>query len=384
MATARTIRIVHINPDMDLGGIQRHLAGTIPHLLDVGIEPIIVSCGGRLVERVERDGAKHIWAPVDGKSPFRFLRACNALTDIFRQERPDIVRAHAFVPCMAARRAMDRAGLRGVPLLASVHSSWAKEFRGMKRVTVPFIYPLLDRASDHIVTVCKPFKEEMKARGINGDKITVIENGISPDIVFMPEGRERIRKEIGLKDTDVVIGFLARLMAQKQPHDLIAAAPRILASVPNAVFTIVGDGQLRAGMEQHVASLGLTDRFHFLGGRTDVPEVMSSFDVFVLPSRWEGFPNALLEAMSCGRPCVVTAVVGTTEIAVHEQNALLIPLNDPPALADAVLRLIKDPALSARLGAAAAQGTKERFSVARTVERTLELYSRLVADGASR
>jgi glycosyltransferase involved in cell wall biosynthesis len=381
---ARKIRIVHINPDMDLGGIQRHLAGTIPHLLNVGIEPIIVSAGGRLVERVERDGARHIWAPVDGKSPIRFLKGCNALTEIFRRECPDIVRAHAFVPCMAARRAMDRAGLRGVPLLASIHRSWVEEFKGMKRVTVPFIYPLLDRASDHIVAVCKPFKEGLKARGINGDKITVIENGISPEIVFVPEGRERMRKEIGIKDTDVSVGFLARLTTQKQPHDLIAAAPKIIEGAPNAVFTIAGDGPLRPAMERHVASLGLTDRFHFLGGRTDVPEVLSSFDVFVMPSRWEGFPNALLEAMACGRPCVVTAVMGNTEIAAHEQNALLVPLNDPPALADAVLRLIADGGLADRLGATAAQWTKERFSVARTVERTLELYIRLVENGMSR
>jgi glycosyltransferase involved in cell wall biosynthesis len=109
--------------------------------------------------------------------------------------------------------------------------------------------------------------------------------------------------------------------------------------------------------------------------------------VFVLPSLWEGLPNALLEAMVHGKPCVVTAVTGNTEVVVDGQSGLLVPPRDAPAIAQAVVRLIREPDLARSIGRGAAQRVRERFSVERAVRATVELYRNLVgraADGSRR
>jgi glycosyltransferase involved in cell wall biosynthesis len=118
----------------------------------------------------------------------------------------------------------------------------------------------------------------------------------------------------------------------------------------------------------------------FAGHRTDVPEILQALDIFVLPSNWEGLPNAVLEAMAAGLPVVATRVGGVPEVVVEGQTGILVPPRDPNALADALLTLLRDPNLRRRMGQAGRQRVQEYFSVDQMVSKTETLYEQLLSE----
>jgi glycosyltransferase involved in cell wall biosynthesis len=137
-------------------------------------------------------------------------------------------------------------------------------------------------------------------------------------------------------------------------------------------FVVVGDGELRGRLEERAADLPVL----FTGQRDDVPELLASFDVFAFPARFEGLCLAVIEAQAAGVPVVATPVGGIRETVVDGETGLLVPVGDPGALAGAILRLLQEPELAARLASEARRRVRERYSEARMVELTLDLYSR--------
>ncbi len=171
-----------------------------------------------------------------------------------------------------------------------------------------------------------------------------------------------------------VVGTVARLAVQKGLDVLIDAAPLVLARRPDARFVIVGDGELRAELEARAVAAGVADRVAFLGARDDIPEQLATLDVFVLPSRFEGLCLAVIEAQAAGVPVVATPVGGIRETVVPGETGLLVPVDDPGALAAAILTLLDDPALAAHLAGEAQRRAIARFAVEPMVERTVALY----------
>jgi glycosyltransferase involved in cell wall biosynthesis len=167
-----------------------------------------------------------------------------------------------------------------------------------------------------------------------------------------------------------VIGNVARLVEQKDQRTLIDAAPVILERFPDARFVVVGDGPLRAELEQRAAGLP----FEFLGNRTDVPELLAGFDVFAFPSLFEGLCLAVIEAQAAGVPVVATPVGGIRETVVDGDTGLLVATRDPRALGAAVCRVLDDSALAARLREEARRRVRERYSVPRMVAETVAFY----------
>lgn len=172
-----------------------------------------------------------------------------------------------------------------------------------------------------------------------------------------------------------VIGTVARLARQKGLDVLVTAAPAVLARHPAARFVVAGDGEERAALEEQARASGVAGSIAFLGARDDVPELLAGFDVFALPTRFEGLCLAVVEAQAAGLPVVATPVGGIQETVLHEETGLLVPVDDPAALAEAIIRLLDDPALAVRLAAEGRRRALARFGVERMVERTVALYS---------
>jgi glycosyltransferase involved in cell wall biosynthesis len=149
--------------------------------------------------------------------------------------------------------------------------------------------------------------------------------------------------------------------------------------VPEATFVLAGDGPLRPRLEELARSLGLAERVLFLGHRDDVPALLASCDLFVLPSLYEGLPLSLLEAMASGRPAIATDVPGSNEVVHHAESGLLVPRADPLALADAIRRLLADPAAAERLARAGRARVDRDFSVERMVRGVEAVYDQLLA-----
>ncbi len=200
-------------------------------------------------------------------------------------------------------------------------------------------------------------------------KIDVIHNAVRPERYRCPIDPE-LRRELTDDPDRPVFLTVARLDVQKGLDVLLEAAARI----PNARFVVAGEGRERARLEAQVAALALDDRVRFLGNRTDVPELLAASDAFVLPSRFEGSSLAVLEAMAAGKPVISSSIGGTNELIVDGESGVLVPPDDAGALAASLERVLAEPGLRSRLGAAAQATVQSHFSASDMAERVMGVY----------
>lgn len=217
-------------------------------------------------------------------------------------------------------------------------------------------------AATQLAAVSHQIKQQAIHDGIKADKITVIHNGINPSQVD-PADRAVIRAELGLTEDQPLILGVGRITLQKGFTYLLQAMPQVISRFPNATAVIAGDGPLRPELEQEAKALGLDKHVRFLGFRQDVPQLLAAADLFAMPSVSEGFPMVLLEAMVMGKAVVASRVQGVDEIVVSGENGVIVPSQDAPALAQAVVNLLEDPTRAAAMGAAARQTVQDGFTL---------------------
>jgi len=210
--------------------------------------------------------------------------------------------------------------------------------------------------------------------GIPRQKIIFIPNGVDlQNLKDLPD-KLQARARLALPPDQVLVGTVARLDPVKRLDVLLQA----LRSLSDVGAVVVGDGPERVILIEVSERLKLTERIFFVGHQEDVWPWLAALDVFVLCSDWEGMSNALLEAMAARLPVVATAVGGTPDVVVDGVTGLLVPPRDPPALAKAVVRLLRDPDLRHRMGEAGRERVEEHFSLERMVGRTQALYQQLL------
>lgn len=227
----------------------------------------------------------------------------------------------------------------------------------------------------------------IEREGLAAERVVTIRNGIDPEPwahgLEAGAARARTRADVGLDPKQVAVVTAARLAPQKGHMWLLDAVSLLAPRWPQAVFLWVGDGELRDELECKTRKRGLQGRIRFLGTRHDVPTLLKASDLFVLPSLWEGMPNAVLEAMAAGLPVVATAVDGTPEIVQHGVTGWLTPPKNPEALALAIEKALADPARRVEMGEAGRRRIKEEFSLERYVSGFEALYDELLRQASS-
>ncbi len=215
----------------------------------------------------------------------------------------------------------------------------------------------------------------VRHQGYEPSRISIIHNGIEPsELVAPPEAREARRLELGVRPGELLVGTVGRLDPQKGQDVLLKA----LAMLPERFKgLVIGDGPDRERLEERRRTLGLSRRCLLLGESRDVAGWLAALDVFVLPSYWEGIPNAALEALASGLPVAASAVDGVLEVVEDGRTGLLFPPGDPQALAAALTRLAGDPALRARLAEDGRRHVLERFTLDRMIRSYEDAYRRL-------
>ncbi|HPJ72625.1 MAG TPA: glycosyltransferase, partial [bacterium] len=235
-------------------------------------------------------------------------RALRAFRRLIRDRRIDLVHTHLYRDAVYGRILGKRAG---AAVVSTLHNSY---------VWRPRSQLWLDRATarwaDRITAVSEAVRRfAVEREGMPADKVTVLHNGIETSRYRVPPGtREEVRKRMGVGPDELLVGSLGHLTRQKGFRYLVDAAPDVVREVPEARFLVFGEGELGGELEARVRDRGLGDRFRFPGFREDIPEVLSAFDLFVLPSLWEGLPVVLIEAMAAGLPIVATDVDGNLEV----------------------------------------------------------------------
>lgn len=317
-------------------------------------------------------------------APTGDVRALWQLYRELRALRPDIVHTHTSKAGFIGRLA---AWLAGVPVI--VHTMHEPPHNAAGGPLTRALYIWLERfatlLATHVVTVSYANEREIvRQRLVPRDRLSVVREGL--DLAFYPratDGRAAVRA-LGIPDHVPVVGAVGRLEAAKGHTYLIRAVPRVLAHVPDARFVIVGGGHLCAKLQAEIDALGLSERVIMTGYREDMLELMQGFDVFALPSLWEGLGIVLLEAMAYARPLVAAAVGGVNDVVVDGETGLLVPPRSPEALARAITALLTDRQRAARLGEAGARRLETEFSDELCNARLMALYARLLGESDSR
>ena len=203
-----------------------------------------------------------------------------------------------------------------------------------------------------------------------------------PDVQLIPNGVDITRFEPAHVDTSIggreqVVVCVSKLRYEKGIDVLLQAWYLVHQQAPQAQLIIVGSGYLQAQLECMARELGIAASIEFAGLQSDVPGQLHRGSMAVLPSRWEGMPNALLEAMACGLPCVATRVSGSEDIIQHEVNGLLVESEDYQAMAQALLTLLRDPGLAQKYRRNARETVERQYSFERIMDRYVELYQRI-------
>ena len=237
------------------------------------------------------------------------------------------------------------------------------------------------RITTGLVAVSKRVREfAIVDEGIDPDKITVISNGIDLPLEINLSDKEHIslRQSLGVKPGDNLILNVGRLSQPKGHNFLIEAIPEVLEHYPNTVFVIAGDGYLRPTLEIKANELCVQDNVRFLGTRTDVPELMSIADLFILPSTREGLPIVILEALRAKLPVIATEVEGVEEIILDGENGLLVPPGNSKALSAATIKLLSNENFRNHIGSAGEQLVQEKYSVDRMCKKYEALFQKMV------
>lgn len=214
--------------------------------------------------------------------------------------------------------------------------------------------------------------------GLPAARVTIVRNGI--DIRKFDIQSDVVRKELGISDDAIVFGTVGRLEEEKDHRTLLNAFSKLSESDPRAKLLMIGDGRLRKELETHANALGLGERILFLGSRTDVPEVLSAIDVFVLTSIREGLPIAVIEAMGARKPVICTDVGSMKSLVQDGINGLLVPPRDEDAICRALLKMQGNPAMRKEMGERGHDLAQRSFSLDSMIEQYERIYRSMIRD----
>jgi glycosyltransferase involved in cell wall biosynthesis len=363
------IRLMQITHDLAIGGLQRVVAN-ICRTIDRDAFDVQVLCLrelGPFAADIERFGIRVSLIPQTGRTDyFSFLKVARVL----RAERIDVIHTHNTQPFVDGTLGALLSGVRTI-----VHTDHAREFPDKRRYMVAerimslFAYRVVG-VSDHTSANLERYEK------IATTKIETIPNGIDGSVFDIPVDQLARRRELGIPADAAVLGIGVRLSEQKGITYLLEAMPEIVARVPRAVLVVAGEGPLEQDLKAEAERLALGSHVKFVGPRLDVPELLKVFDLYVLPSLWEGLPMVLLEAMAAGCPIVATSVGGVPSAIEDGVNGLLVPPRNPAMLARAVVLALGDQALCRRLALAGKQAFAARFSADTMTRRYERLYRR--------
>ena len=235
----------------------------------------------------------------------------------------------------------------------------------------------LNRSTDIIVCASEAIKREWQERNTE-NKLAVIYPPF--DIARLPALKERAIKKNG----DWVIGIVGRLSEEKRHIDLLTAFADVLKKYPSTTLMIVGDGYLRNDLERKADELGIRKKVTFAGFQENVYEYLGKMDLFVLPSRTEGSPLSILEAMAMGLPVIATNIGGIPEIVIDKVTGLLVSLKNTDELSGAIVNLLSNPAMMQQMGENGKKRVMTYFHPGKFIEQHENLYkTQLSAKGFS-
>ena len=373
------LKLLFVIDNLQFGGGERVFAQIIKGLPPEKYEISLASCpGGQFHQAIENRQVQFF--PTDFSKRLNFS-LISSLSEIVKKNEIKIVHGQGARAEFYARLASRLAGK------SKYISTVAMPVEGFDvNPLKKKIYSLFDRFSERFVDRFLVVSDVLRAKmigehGILAEKVVRIYNGIEVDH-YLPRGengsRAKIRNEFNIDADALLIGSVGRLVWQKGFEHLIQAMPRVLNEFPQTKVLIVGEGPLRDDLEALAQKLNTEKHIIFANFRKDVKEILSAIDILILPSLLEGFPMITLEGMAMKKPIIATAIDGIKEQIINGQSGVLIPPQDPKAMAEAIIRLGKDEDFAQHLGLEARRAVEEQFTVEKMVAETERVYLSLL------
>ncbi|HEY2909911.1 MAG TPA: glycosyltransferase [Gemmataceae bacterium] len=365
---AAPVRVCFMIDRLNRAGTESQLLALIANLDRSRVEPTLVLLDGEddLSRALEPSDCPVLRLGVRRLASFQSIRAVRQLRDFWKQTRPDVLQTYFLDSAYFGVPLARLSGIRRVLRVRNNLGYWlTRRHRTMNRLVRPFVNATLTNTAAG--------RESLIAEdGLRPEQVVVLENGVDTrrfNRFLLPDTtKKRVR-----------VGCVANLRAVKNIDGLMRAAKLAIDRVPQLRFEVAGDGEERAALERLHAELELGDRFVLRGSVPDAAAFLRTVEIAVLPSHSEGMSNALLEYMSAGRAVIATDVGANAKLVQHEKSGLIVPTNDPSAIAEAIGRYLEKPLRAAAYGAAARTRVEAEYSRDAMTRRFEDYYERLAA-----
>jgi glycosyltransferase involved in cell wall biosynthesis len=364
----KPIRIVHIMPQIGVGGAERQLYELITHTDPALVQHEVLyysdSHDEVMLGRYRSGGVNFSRVPRNTKHPIRFLRE---LSMAIRKAQPDIVHCWLVSANFWGRLAAIRAGVKHI--IVAWRSCYIWKPLGMK-----ICEKLTTNRVHHTANSFACANYIAERLGVSSERFTVIYNGIDLDKYGINADRRQIFSGISIPDRTKIVTMVGRLDAKKNYPMLLRVAQKAKLKGHPVHFLIVGGGHMRDEFIELAVQLDVIDIVHFIGIRIDIPQILAASDIFLFTTNLEGFPNVLLEAMATGMPIISTNFAGADELVQNGITGLIVPCDDSNAAYECLHSYIDNPVLARTIGCAGKHFVSERFSMQTMVEKTYAFY----------
>ncbi len=387
--------VLQLISNLDRAGAQEVVRTLVEYLID-DCNPVVCTLkDGPLRQDIEALGI-----PVKVLSPRRypiialpwFVADINQirqeLVEVIKQYQIDIVQTHLLgILDFLILTLKYNTDLKGV--LWTVHNV---DFLPLQKQTIlgwqpkRFAHALLYRltvpkVSGFIAVSEEVHKAMIQQLGFLQNKIVTIDNGVDTKRYQRVGHKIKLCNQLGINPDNTYLAIaVGRLTKQKGHTYLIDAARPVVDRYPNTHFLIVGEGELKDELQAQVNRLGLATNLHFLGNRSDVPDLLAATDLFILPSLWEGLAMALLEAMSAGKPIIATSVSGTNQVMVANETGFIVAPGNSQALHEAIISILSTPTKALAMGQTAKNHVEIHYSAQTQAKKHLALYHQLLSN----
>jgi len=359
------------------GGSERQMIQMAQLLRDSGeyeVHAAAVSTGGVLRPEIERLRIPVIDFPLTSFYDANMARQTRRLVSYIKEHHIQVVHSHEFYSNIFGMTGAALARVRG--RIAS-----KRETTGTRTRVQTTVENTAFRLAHAIVANATAVKEQLVGEGLSSDKIIVIHNGLDLNRFRQNGNVTEALQRLDLTSISgrPVITMVANFEFRVKDHPmLLRAAQRVIANVPEAIFVLAGEGELREETQKLAADLGLRESCLFIGRCASVPDLLAVSDICVLSSQAEGFSNSILEYMAAGRAVVATDVGGASEAIVEGETGHLVQAGDDQAMAQRIIALLRDPDKSRRMGLNGRRLVEQRFSTENRLAVTSALYKKFL------
>ena len=371
-----SLRVALLLGGLPVGGAEVNVVALLPRLVAHGVAPVVVTLArdsdSFLADRIEAEGCPRVDLGARRLLDFGAIRRLRAF---LRSEQISVLHAEDLYSVIVGALAV-----RGTNTRFVLTRHVLGHDRRPRREAVKSILGYLGAwRADAVIAVSQAVRTKFAAQAhLPSSRITVIHNGL--ELAPFEELRDRstARDHLAWNESQLTVSIIG-VMRQCKGHDtLLAAVPAIRDAFPDVAVKIIGGGEVPSELRAQVDALAGT--VEFVGERSDIPEVLTATDIVVQASRSEGLPTVMMEAGAAGIPVVATDVGGTRDVVEDGATGLLVPPEDPQALAAAVVQLLGSPERRRAMGLNARASILRRFSLDRQAQLTADLYCRLAAD----